>query len=112
MNANPDKIAFVINKQAITWASHQRVLTACGGDRLLAGKIFYRAYIKKANNVMAWVIGGIKPNGYAWAACADEFDRPSLVMDWIRKTIWKEGPQTVGDIILGAAAAAITSKEN
>lgn len=81
-------IAFSINGQPITLSFRGRVIKLVG-DIHEAGRVFYRAKVAKPKNVEAWIIQGTKEDGYAYIACAEEYDCPSIVKAWIEDVFYQ-----------------------
>ena len=80
------------------------------GDINLAGRVFYRCKVACEKNPdldpYKWIHAGLMgEDEYALKSCADEYDNPQAVRDWIhetfnRRTSTKE-LTTVGSILRG-----------
>lgn len=86
--------AFTVNGQPISGALWGMVLKHVRGDKLEAGRVFYRAHIKQARNIPAWIRGGMKSAangapGYALMPCRDEYDNGGMVKAWIDTNVLK-----------------------
>ena len=55
------------------------------------GRMFYRAWIKKAKKPYNWIMKGRKT--YARQLCSDEYNCPKTVQAWIDTVIGKQEPE-------------------
>lgn len=79
----------IVYGQRISWAFVGRVVRACGGNWMDAGRIFLRAEQAKAKNVIAWIQGGLVRNGYVYKPCLLETINPTAAREWVETNVLK-----------------------
>lgn len=104
---------FRLKNEAWTRQDCAKLLTLCGGDRHLAGRVLYRA--RNADSPKAWLRAGFEPpDRYALNPAVDEADNPAAVQQWVdnlmgrgqtTRSKWQEGPRSITSIIDGMKIA-------
>lgn len=100
--------AFVLHGQPISGAFWQKMVNYCG-NAFDAGKVFWRAWVRSPNNIIAYIQAGLSPpDRYAFLPLAEESDNPEAVRDWIETNIlkYRDQPHQIGEILKTAFTGA------